>query len=130
MSIVTPDSLDSICQMAPHIILLEPVDPHPHRSLYHKMLLSERRILERSHKDHCAQLPHGVVRRARSLQTRLARHFDIEQYEALQLLARSRTHKLARNYKANASANHLTKKMKNSSETSSLAADEEDEPQS
>ncbi|KAL8802744.1 MAG: hypothetical protein Q9200_006475, partial [Gallowayella weberi] len=127
MSIATPDSLDSICQMAPHIILLDPIDPHPHRNLYHKMLLSERRILERSQTPNCAQIPHVVARCARSLQARLARHFDPEQYEALQLLARSRTHKLAKNYKANASTRNLAKKMKDPSETSSRKDDEEEE---
>ncbi|KAL8800813.1 MAG: hypothetical protein Q9182_004921 [Xanthomendoza sp. 2 TL-2023] len=129
MSIATPDSLDSICQMAPHIILLDPVDPHPHRNLYHQMLLSERRILEHSRTPNCAQIPHVVARRARSLQARLARHFDPEQYEALQLLERSRTHKLAKNYRANASTTNLAKKMKDSSETSSRA-DDDDEPES
>ncbi|KAL8668484.1 MAG: hypothetical protein Q9168_006885, partial [Polycauliona sp. 1 TL-2023] len=46
MSIPATDSLDIFAQMAPHITIQEPLEAHPHRDLYHPMILREKAIAD------------------------------------------------------------------------------------
>ncbi|KAL8735139.1 MAG: hypothetical protein Q9166_001015 [cf. Caloplaca sp. 2 TL-2023] len=123
MSCSTSDCLDSLTQMAPHIIILEPVETHPHQNLYQKMILNERQILEQSRKRHC-HFPQVVARRARQLHACLTRHFDPEEDEAIKLLELAKKHKLAENYRANASSINLSKRMR------ACSCPSDDEPES
>ncbi|KAI4264011.1 MAG: hypothetical protein L6R42_000866 [Xanthoria sp. 1 TBL-2021] len=52
---------------------------------------------------------------------------DVEKAEAFLLLERAKTHKLAENYKANASSENLTKRKQSTSNASTLVNDEEPE---
>ncbi|KAL8990383.1 MAG: hypothetical protein Q9169_008135 [Polycauliona sp. 2 TL-2023] len=46
MSLASTNSLDSLAQMAPHIIIIDSLEPHPYRDLYHPMIRNEKAIAE------------------------------------------------------------------------------------
>ncbi|KAL8932806.1 MAG: hypothetical protein Q9216_006663 [Gyalolechia sp. 2 TL-2023] len=105
------EAIDCLCQNAPHIILFEPTEPHPHKDLYHKMLASERRILEQS-KKHAHTFPHSVTKQACRWYRRCTKTVDQEECEALELFESARGNTLAAAYNVNASTKHLDEKMK------------------
>ncbi|KAL8767412.1 MAG: hypothetical protein Q9209_006102 [Squamulea sp. 1 TL-2023] len=128
MSYPATDCLDSLFQMAPHIMVLEPVEPHPHRNLYHDMVVNEREFLNSRRKRCCRFTRMFAKRAAHRLQAHLTRQHDAEHKEALKLVKRAKSHKLAENYKANASTtNLLEKRMKAGSDASALIVDDEPE---
>ncbi|KAL8776760.1 MAG: hypothetical protein Q9213_008140, partial [Squamulea squamosa] len=115
--------------MAPHIMVLEPIEPHPHRNLYHDMVVNEREVLESRRRRCCRFTRMFAKRAAHGLQARLTRQHDAEHKEALKLFQRAKSHKLAENYRANSSTtNLLEKRMKAGSDTSTWV--EDDEPES
>lgn len=143
MSCPASDCLDSLAQMAPHVIIIEPVEPHPHRNLYHDMIVNEKQVAEsrtrrlwRFTQDVVTGAAHKLeaclIRQrnaAHKLRACLTRHHssDAERAEALQLLEDAKTHKLAENYKANASSDNLSKRKQSSSNASTLVHGEEPE---
>ncbi|KAI4226808.1 MAG: hypothetical protein L6R36_002896 [Xanthoria steineri] len=143
MSCPASDCLDSLAQMAPHVIIVEPVEPHTHRNLYHDMIVNEKQVAEsrtrrlwRFTQDVVTGAAHKLeaclIRQrnaAHRLQACLTRHHssDAERAEALQLLEDAKAHKLAENYKANASSDNLSKRKQSSSNASTLVHGEEPE---
>ncbi|KAI4171072.1 MAG: hypothetical protein LQ343_004484 [Gyalolechia ehrenbergii] len=111
MSCPMTESIDCLCQTTPHIILFEPTEPHSHKNLYHKMLASERRILEQSEK-RTHTFPHFVTERACRWYRRCTKSADREECEALELFESARGNTLAAAYNVNASTKHLEEKMK------------------
>ncbi|KAI4272984.1 MAG: hypothetical protein LQ337_004944, partial [Flavoplaca oasis] len=111
--------------MAPHIIIFDPMEPHPHRDLYHDMIVNEKKVIEsRRHR-----LYHACKNAARKLFCRFNHQAsDPEKEQALLLLSRAKSHKLAENYIAHASSENLLKRKKSMSNASTLINDEE--PQS
>ncbi len=143
MSCPASDCLDSLAQMAPHVIIIEPVEPHPHRNLYHDMIVNEKQVAE-SRTKRLWRFTHDVVtgaahkleaclirqrNAAHKLRACLTRQHspDAERAEALQLLETAKAHKLAENYKANASSDNLSKRKQSSSNASTLVHGEEPE---
>ncbi|KAL8876860.1 MAG: hypothetical protein Q9192_008788 [Flavoplaca navasiana] len=125
MSCASTNCLDGLAQMAPHIIIFDPMEPHPHRDLYHDMIVNEKKVIEsRRHR-----LYHACKNAARKLFYRFNHHAsDPEKEQALLLLSRAKSHKLAENYIAAASSENLLKRKKSMSNASTLINDEE--PQS
>ncbi|CAL8580673.1 hypothetical protein XPA_006394 [Xanthoria parietina] len=143
MSCPASDCLDSLAQMAPHVIIIEPVEPHPHRNLYHDMIVNEKHAAE-SRTKRLWRFTHDVVtgaahkleaclirqrNAAHKLRACLTRQHspDAERAEALQLLETAKAHKLAENYRANASSDNLSKRKQSSSNASTLVHGEEPE---
>ncbi|KAL8720116.1 MAG: hypothetical protein Q9181_007960 [Wetmoreana brouardii] len=115
MSCPMPSSIDSLCQIAPHIILFEPSETRPHKNLYHQMVLNERQILEKtkSKKTHRSNtFPRFVAKTANQWHTRFAKKpFDSEEAEANALFKSAKKRKIASNYDSNASRINLSKQL-------------------
>lgn len=143
MSCPASDCLDSLAQMAPHIIIVDPIEHHPHRNFYHDMIVNEKQVVESRTKRLCRFTRDIATKAAHTLEACLVRQRaaahklqarltgrnkpDVEKAEALLLLERAKTHKLAENYKANASSENLTKRKQSTSNASTLVNDEEPE---
>lgn len=143
MSCPASDCLDSLAQMAPHVIIVEPVETHPHRNLYHDMIINEKQVAESRTKRLWRFTQDVVTGAAHKLETCLIRQrnaahklracltrqhsSDAERAEALQLLETAKAHKLAENYRANASSDNLSKRKQSSSNASTLVHGEEPE---
>ncbi|KAL9007374.1 MAG: hypothetical protein Q9180_009677, partial [Flavoplaca navasiana] len=125
MSCASTNCLDGLAQMAPHIIIFDPMEPHPHRDLYHDMIVSEKKVIEsRRHR-----LYHACKNAARKLFCRFNHQAsDPEKEQALLLLSHAKSHKLAENYIATASSENLLKRKQSMSNASTLINDQE--PQS
>ncbi|CAO1603664.1 hypothetical protein XANCAGTX0491_007243 [Xanthoria calcicola] len=129
--------------MAPHVIIVEPVETHPHRNLYHDMIINEKQVAESRTKRLWRFTQDVVTGAAHKLETCLIRQrnaahklracltrqhsSDAERAEALQLLETAKAHKLAENYRANASSDNLSKRKQSSSNASTLVHGEEPE---
>ena len=122
MSCASTNCLDGLAQMAPHIIIFDPMEPHPHRNLYHDMIVNEKKVVEsRRHR-----LYHACKNAARKLFCRFnQRASDPEKEQALLLLSRAKSHRLAENYIAHASRENLLKRKKSMSNASTLINNEE-----
>ncbi|KAI4128028.1 MAG: hypothetical protein LQ338_002919 [Usnochroma carphineum] len=105
------ETIDTLCQTAPHIILFEPTSTRSHKDLYHQMVASERQILEQSKKRRCT-FPQSVTKRA----CRWYRHFtheaDSEQDEAMSLSDSAQSNHLISLYNGNASGERLRNAIK------------------
>ncbi|KAL8705282.1 MAG: hypothetical protein Q9201_001613 [Fulgogasparrea decipioides] len=115
MSCPMPSSIDSLCQIAPHIILFEPSETRSHRNLYHQMVLNERQILEKTKSKKTRRsnaFPQFVAKTASQWHTRFTKMlFDFEEAEAKALSKSAKKRKIASNYNSNASRINLSKQI-------------------
>lgn len=116
--------MDSLCQVAPHIIIDEHVQPcseaHPRKGLYHRMVVKERDVLEQHRRHRMIRMLRDVAARVREWHTHEEQEedsepvdpLDPEEIEAEMLAEAAKEHALAAAYNKSVSGTHLMQQIR------------------